>query len=94
MTEQLPSSTFYDPSIQLEVVPRPMIDTTLAEAITDPQPAGLTEEQRNKSLKLLLQNHPDLNLTTLLLPTKPVDPLTGPNADFYDVITDLAFQLK
>ena len=94
MTEQLPSSTFYDPSIQLEVVPRPMIDTTLAEAITDPQPAGLTEEQRNKSLKLLLQNHPELNLTTLLLPTNPVNPLTSSNAEFYDVITDLAFQLK
>ena len=94
MLNQLPSSPFYDPSIQLEVVPRPIVDTTIVEKITAPQPAGLTDEQRNGALKLLLKNHPELNLATLLLPTKPVNASTGSNAELHDVITDLAFQLK
>jgi len=69
MINQLPSSPFYDPSIQLQVVPRPIVDTTIAEKITAPKPAGLTEEQRDRNLKLLLKNYPQLDLATLLLPT-------------------------
>ena len=94
LLDQLPSSRFYDPSIQLELVPRPMIDTTVTEKIVTPLPAGLTEEQRDRNLKLLRKIQPELNLLTLLLPTEPVNTATGSDADFHEVVTDLAFQLK
>ena len=94
MLEQLQTSPFNEPSIQLEIAPRPIVDTTVDEKVVTPLPAGLTHEQRNKSLELLLRSNPKLSLTTLLLPTKPVNAATGLSANFHDVITDLAFQLK
>jgi len=92
MLAQLTTSPFNKPSIKLEIVPRPIIDVTVTEQITTPQPAGLSQEQRESSLSELIQREPELNLADLLLPAKPID--APANAELTDVITDLAFQLK
>jgi len=92
MLAQLPSSPFNEPSIKLEIAPRPIVDVTVTEQIEAPQPAGMSHEQREASLNELRQREPELNIVDLLLPAKPID--VPANAELVDVITDLAFQLK
>ena len=94
MISRLPVSPYYNPSIKLEIVPRPIVNTTVSEPVTAPQPAGLTTAQRDKHLTQLLQRVPELDLTALLLPAPPVNDATKSRAEFHDVVTDLAFQLK
>jgi len=92
MWAQLPLSPFHESSIKLEIAPRPIVDVTVTEHIAAPQPAGVSQEQRATSLNELMQREPELNITDLLLPAKPID--APANAELIDIITDLAFQLK
>ena len=94
MLAMLPSSAFYDEAINLEIVPRSIIDATLSETLIAPNPASRTIEQRGEDLKQLMQNQPGAHLATLLLPATPTGDISATGADLTGILTDLSFQLK
>jgi len=94
MQKQLASSPYFNDKITLDIVTRPMQDSTQHDLLTTPLPAGLTPSERQNSLKQLQQRETDLNLASLLLATEPAQAKNPASLKLNDVITDLVFQLK
>lgn len=97
MVGQIKKSHYFNDATVLEIVPRPILQTTLKDTVTSPLPAGITAEQRVESTNALMRIEADLDLATLLLPTAPVNQNRGPSSTdikLKDLLTDLAFQLK
>lgn len=94
MLAVLKKSDYYNEAVKMQLVPRPITDHTLTDLFKPPVPAGRTWQQRREDVNQFIRNHPNADLSTLLLPISPSDERPKTNIPLTEILTDLSFQLK